>query len=280
MSTFIHFIDIGQGNMTLLRLPNGEVLLYDCNVTNDNEDEVIRYLRRYLPLGSPIRTFINSHRDADHMRGVMKIHKRFPIKHVWDSGVTGGSPNSVEYLEYMSLRRQAGFTEVKSRTYYDKGNVRLRVMNSKNDDLADNPNAQSIVIKVVHRHPTTGTAKSRVMLTGDTDAATWKHIQKDYDRSAFSSDLLLGSHHGSLTFFDDPADHYYYTDHLEAISPAMTILSVGAANPHGHPHNKAIEFYEQYSRGSNKGNKIKRTDKHGSLLVELKDDGGWTITHD
>jgi beta-lactamase superfamily II metal-dependent hydrolase len=36
VSTFVHFIDVGQGNMTLLRLPNGEVILYDCNVTDEH----------------------------------------------------------------------------------------------------------------------------------------------------------------------------------------------------------------------------------------------------
>lgn len=281
MSTFVHFIDIGQGNMTLLRLPNGEVLLYDCNVTNENEDAVIRYLRRYMSVGSKINTFINSHRDADHMRGVMKIHKRFPIGHIWDSGVTGGSPNSIEYLEYMNLRRTVGFSEIKPRTYYDKDNVRLRVMNSKNTDLTDNPNAQSMVIKVVHQHPTPGGPKSSVMLTGDTDAVTWKNIQKHYTAADLSSDLLLASHHGSLTFFDDPADDaHYYTNHIREISPAMTIVSVGDSNPHGHPHDKSIELYEKHSRGSKNGNKIKRTDEHGSLLLELKDEGGWSLKHD
>ena len=47
MSTSLHFVDVGQGNMTLILLPNGQVLLYDCNVTNDNADSVLGYLGRY-----------------------------------------------------------------------------------------------------------------------------------------------------------------------------------------------------------------------------------------
>ena len=39
----------------------------------------------------------------------------------------------------------------------------------------------------------------------------------------------------------------------------------------------AMEFYEQYSRGSNKGNKLKRTDSDGTIKLILKDNGGWSI---
>lgn len=281
MSTYLHFIDVGQGNMTLIRLPNGQVLLYDCSVTNDNADYVLEYLGKYLRSGSKIDTFINSHRDADHMRGISTIHEWYPIAHVWDSGVTGGTPNSTEYREYMNLRREVGYTEIEPRKYYDKGIVRLRIFNSKNDDLSDNPNAQSIVIKVVHRHSAAGNDPASAMLTGDTDAVTWKDIRRHYNDSDFSCSILLASHHGSVTFFDDPSNEKnYYTDHVRAMSPAMTILSVGKDNPHGHPDKKAIELYSKYSTGSSNGNKIKRTDIHGSLRLELKDDGGWSLNQD
>lgn len=280
MSTFVHFIDVGQGNMTLLRLPNGETLLYDCNVTDENEDYVLGYLSKYLPRGSSIETFINSHRDADHMRGIRRVHGRFPIKHVWCSGVTGTSPDCDEYLEYMGLRREVGYRDIERRKFWDKGDVRLRVMNSKNPDLPDNPNAQSIVVKVVHLHPAAGKNPSSVMLSGDSDAATWKNICSHYSDADLACSILLGSHHGSLTFFDDPSDEkYYYTDHIKAMSPAMTVISVGD-NGHGHPDKKALDLYEKYSRGSNKGNKIKRTDVHGTLVLELKDDGGWSLNQD
>ena len=56
----------------------------------------------------------------------------------------------------------------------------------------------------------------------------------------------------------------------------MTIISV-RENSYGHPDDKAVEFYEKYSRGSNRGTKILRTDEHGHIRVSLKDGGGWTV---
>lgn len=278
MPTEVHFMNVGQGNMTLLKLANGKIFLYDCNVTNANEVDVMDYMRRQIGTGTAIDVFICSHRDADHMRGIKKVHAKFPVQHVWDSGAVGTTPTCTEYLEYMQLRRAVGFTEVKHKTRYDHGNTRLRIMNSRNDDLSDNANAQSIVVKVVHRDSESNTDHASALLTGDTDAVTWQNIRTHYNDSELSCSILLASHHGSITYFDDPADdRHYYTAHVTAKSPAMTVVSVGN-NSHGHPDAKALSLYEKFSSGSNKGNKVYRTDEKGHIKLILKDGGGWTLT--
>lgn len=275
MATVVHFIDVGQGNMTLLQLDNGTVFLYDCNITDENNDDVLDYVAAQIGEGAAIDVFVCSHRDADHMRGVARLHERFPIQHVWDNGVAGTTTDGTEYKEYMNLRRVVGFTEVQPCKRWNYGKTRLRVMNSKNDDLPDDGNAQSIVIKVEHLDG--NGHRSSVMLTGDSDAGTWQSVRQHYDDSDLACSLLLGSHHGSITFFDDPADEKnYYVAHMRAMSPAVTIISVGD-NAHGHPDGKAIELYEKYSTGSKKGNKLLRTDEHGTIRAELKDGGSWSL---
>jgi beta-lactamase superfamily II metal-dependent hydrolase len=109
MPTTVHFMNVGQGNMVLCQLDDGKRLFYDCNVTSENASDVLAYLGRVIGLGTPIDIFVKSHRDADHMRGVKRVHARFPIKKVGDSGVTGNTPDSTEYREYMDLRRTVGY---------------------------------------------------------------------------------------------------------------------------------------------------------------------------
>lgn len=75
----LHFIDVGLGNMTLLRFPNGTTWLYDCNITEDNEDAVFRYVKKAMNGRTRFQAFVCSHRDADHMRGVKKVHNKYPI---------------------------------------------------------------------------------------------------------------------------------------------------------------------------------------------------------
>lgn len=276
MSTRFNFINVGQGNMTLIELSNGKKILYDCNVTNDNWVDVITHIDKQIKVGTTIDVFCCSHRDADHMRGVEIVHEYFPIKHVWDSEVTGTTPSNDEHKKYMELRRNVGYTEIKSGDLYACGKTELKIMNGKNDGLPNNPNAQSIVMKVTHNN-TAGKKSESVLLTGDSDIKTWLHIISKWEKTELSCSILLASHHGSMSYFQSSNDPVPCTSHLLAKSPAMTIVSVGD-NTHGHPDRKALQLYEKYSTGSNKGNKVYRTDKQGHICLELKDEGGWSMT--
>lgn len=275
MSTVIHFIDVGQGNMVLIEATNGNYYVCDCNITNDNEDSVLDYLGGAIGWGTKISAFICTHRDADHMRGIKKLHTYFPIASIWDSGYPGTTTDSIEYHEYMELRRGVGFREKEKRTRQDLSMTRLRYLSAKDERLEKNANAQGLVIKVEHRY--NSSCKSSVILTGDCDAETWRYgIMKDYKASDVDASILMGAHHGSITFFDDPADtENYYTAHMQAINPAMTIISVGD-NAHGHPDKKSVELYKKYSAGSNKGNKVYTTQDKGNIKLTLKDNG-WSL---
>jgi len=218
MATTLHFIDVGQGNMTLMQLDNGTVMLYDCNVTDDNETKVINYLGTCIGYGTCIDVFINSHRDADHMRGVQKIQKYFPIQQFWDSGVTGNTTDSNEYIEYMSLRRSTTFPpiELEQKKYDQFGKSILRVLNSKSG-IGSDTNSQSIVLSVEHL---CNRGSNRVILAGDTDAKTWKeNIMPKFSAHELSAEILLGSHHGSDSFFElEDNSIYEYKQLLASVS--------------------------------------------------------------
>ncbi len=68
--------------MQIILLPDGKVIIYDCNITDDNEEEVLSYVKKVIGAGTKIDVFINSHRDADHMRGIKKLHKKHAIQEI------------------------------------------------------------------------------------------------------------------------------------------------------------------------------------------------------
>jgi len=275
LDTIIHFIDVGQGNMVLIEATDGKFYICDCNVTNDNEDKVLDYLGQTIGWGTLISAFICTHRDADHMRGIKKIHSFFPIQSIWDSGYPGTTTNSSEYTDYMDLRRRVGSTEQKRLTRKDLSMTRLRFLSAKDERLDKNANAQGLVIKVEHWN--SDDIGSSAILTGDCDAETWKQgILNDYSKSDVKASILMAGHHGSITFFDEPTDsQYYYLEHMLAIKPDMTVVSVGN-NAHGHPDERALELYEKYTKGSKKGNKVFTTQVKGTLKLTLKDKG-WSL---
>jgi len=142
-------------------------------------------------------------------------------------------------------------------------------MNGKNGNFND-ANEQSLVIKLEYK----GTG---IMLAGDTSYRSWKEfIEIHYNDYDLKSEILLASHHGSLSFFDDPSDSKaYYTSHISKINPAISIISVGNYNTHPDP--KAFELYKTYSRVSMQGNKVFTTLENGNMLLTIDENGRWGL---
>lgn len=257
--------------MTLIKCENGAVICYDCNITNDNEKAVFAYLEKVMPHNkSNIDVFISSHREADHMRGIKKLHEKYPITSIWDSGQSGEDvKDKPEYQEYMALKNKVSSSIFKineSTKESFSGKTKILCLNSSRDNEQD-LNRQSIVLKITHNNG------SSVLLTGDTDAYVWKERIMKENKDKLKSSILLASHHGSDKFFYIGDEEY--TSHIESIKPSMTIISVGS-NTYGHPDVKAINRYEQYSSRSKQGNKICRTDKLGSMKLEITE-SGWSV---
>jgi beta-lactamase superfamily II metal-dependent hydrolase len=265
----IHFFNVGCGNMTLWLFPNGSTWIYDCNITDDNEDAVMAYLRKALSGRQGIDAFICSHRDADHMRGIKKLHKAYPLGCILDNGVEGTTTHSTEYRQYMDLRRQLRHHEIIAGYSWNVDGVVVSWLHSKDPDYS-NANDQSIVTKIDFYG-------SSVLFAGDTSYAPWKDKLVPKYRASLKSNILLASHHGSITFFDDPSDsRNYYTAHMQWIEPEMTLISVGP-NVYGLPDQKAVDLYTNYSSGSSKGNKVYTTQQMGNMKVVLKGGGRCTL---
>ena len=276
MSTTVHFIDVRQGNMVLVQCASGTNFVVDCNITEDNKDRVLGYIAGQIGSGSRLHAFICTHRDADHMKGVRTLHNQFPIREVYDSGHLGTSTDTDEYKAYMQLRRDVGHRIIEKQKYNDYGRTRFRYLSAKDDRLSGNANVQGIVLKVAQRNPDMSRVLGSTILTGDGSCAVWKGgIMKDYAPSQLSCNILMAAHHGSLDFFDDPSNNRYMK-HMEAMKPAMTIVSVGPNN-YGHPDPTALRLYRENSSGSNQGNKVYRTDQQHTMKLTLKSGGGCDI---
>ena len=164
----IHIVDVGCGNMSIILNPDGTKIVLDCNITEDNSARVLAYAKRVLGKGSAIDVFINSHRDADHMRGISDLHAQNPIKAIWDTDVPGTTTDSPEYLSYMRLRRSLPGKAIEPRKSYNIGDAKYRFMNGKWEGYSD-INQQSAVIKIEYKTP-----GCSVMFAGDTDYRPWK----------------------------------------------------------------------------------------------------------
>ena len=269
MSIVGYILNVGCGNMIAIKLPNGKNILVDCNITEENKPRICNFLRSKGFYNFDI--FINTHRDIDHLRGIADLHKLIPIGAIYDNGFAGRT-DADDYQEYMQLRRKLRHAVIKPQTYNDSmcRNVIFRYLNGVYNDTKYDINDYSLVIKIEY-------GNSSIILSGDTSYRPWKEkILKHYGNKLRCS-LLVASHHGSKSFFDDPSDEkYYYTEHIKQINPDMTLFSVGP-NQWNLPDESALKLYEQYSNGSDKGNKIRLTEDDGNIKFELKGNNGWSI---
>lgn len=263
----VHFINVGQGNMTLIKIPNSKIILIDCNITPENEKRVLKYVENEIGTNQ-IDIFINSHRDADHMKGIEKLNSKFGIEEIWDSGVPGTTTDTSEYNTYMALNRKIG-KERKPLKYWTFGDCTLRIMNGKNASFS-NANEQSLVVKLEYKG-------SGILLPGDTNYKSWKEfILPNYGKSKISSTIMLASHHGSLTFFDDPSDtKNYFLNHIKKINPKLTVFSIGDNDIL--PSEEAVKIYNDYSTGYGKNSVTELSTKNnGTIKFLFKEYGAST----
>ena len=281
MSTTLHVFDVGQGSMVLIVMDDGTTLLCDCNVTADNEDRVMAKLSQIMPRPW-IDYFLNTHRDADHLRGLKTIHAAYPIGAVVDNGRPSASPECAEYEDYMRLRRRIGSAVLPSRWTEIHGDTRLRGLHGAHLAGSADCNRHCVVLKVE-----SVAGGCSVLLAGDCDAVVWRDQIMPFAGHTLSSSVLIAGHHGGLDFFDarspfarllgTPADRY--VEHLRAILPYVTVISVGSNN-YGHPDPEALAYYEQFSLGAPLGDprRVWTTQARGHMRVDLYSSGAWWIT--
>jgi competence protein ComEC len=110
------------------------------------------------------------------------------------------------------------------------------------------PNNDSIVMALTIR---TASGAFRLLLTGDIETPVQRILLAD--RAPFlRADVLKVPHHGSAN--QDP-------DFLAAVRPSVSVISVGAGNPYGHPAARTV-----YLAGQD-GARVYRTDLDGTVLI-------------
>lgn len=76
----VHYLDVGQGDSTLILLPDETVMLIDAGTSSEGKN-VVSYIK---DLGiSTIDYFIVTHSDSDHCGGAFRILDEFVVKNIY-----------------------------------------------------------------------------------------------------------------------------------------------------------------------------------------------------
>lgn len=245
----VHMIDVGQGDAIALRTPRWRWILIDAGDTwrdtDVGERVVAPYLRRR---GGEIALFVVSHPHADHIGGARSVLERVPVAAIYDGAYPQPSSVYAQLLEAAATRHVRWHTARTGDAIVVDG-VTLTVLAPDSADIANahDANAASVVLMAEYRG-------ARVLLTGDAEREVEAAlVQRLGDR--LGADVLKAGHHGSATSSTGPF--------LDAVSPRVALVSVGAGNRYGHPSEDVVRALQQH------GAQVLRSDDGGSVVVSL-----------
>lgn len=290
------FLYVGQGESTLLLVPDGEDYKYVLIDSHQDDSfgglDILRLLKDLFDKEEKgLDIYVNTHPHKDHLGVIKKIHDEIGIKQVWHSGHKPGKDNKDAYEELEYVMKKIGDDNV----FRLKGSKEENKLDDKEVKLGDiNYNilapAEYVVDDIEGEKPEErnrriheqcgvvrfkfGKKEKQILITGDADYDAWtKHIT-DYHKDRLPSTVLSAVHHGSNSFFwnGDSEKEDPYREHLDTINPSYVVVSApkSSEGPHGHPDEKAMNLYKEKVGEDNLKHLGK---KRECIIVDIKDDG-------
>ena len=251
----LHFLDVGQGDSTLIVTPSGRQVLIDGG---PDGDVVSQRLAEALPGGDrSLDVVLLTHLDSDHSHGLLAVLDRFAVGAVLTGPHTVESPVRPEWEQTLA-RKDISPVEVRAghRIVLEDG-VDLEVLNPMPGRLFGDTNNDSVAVRLRYGNVS-------VLLTADMeDEAELRLVASSAE---ISSTVLKAGHHGSGTSSSQAF--------LDAVGPEVAVISAGLDNQYGHP---AVDVLERLEASVGPQN-VYRTDLQGT--VEFVSDGAtwWAQT--
>jgi competence protein ComEC len=243
------FIDVGQGDATWIRFPNGESLLVDTgglsgNASFDIGDRVVAPVLRGEGVGR-LGTLVLTHGDADHIGGARAVLTEFRPREVWE-GIPVPRLAQLQELRSAAARVRAPWRTVQPGDRLLIADVELLVRHPARPDWErqDVRNEDSVVVELVWHDVS-------IWLTGDIGRDTEQLLAPEVQPARLR--VVKVPHHGSLTSSSD--------SFLRALAPRLAVVSAGRNNRFGHPAPAVLARYQQL------GASIFRTDQDGAVTV-------------
>ncbi len=220
------FLDVGQGDATLLSTPGGRHVLIDAGLRSPYVDEGERTIRPHLDRFGIARldALVLTHADADHIGGARSILEHTEVGRLLVNGQDGTSDLWAAVLRTAdSLGVPVEAVRAGDTLAVDPA-VRLRVLGPARP--MESPNDASVVLFVEH-------GATRWLLTGDAEVAGEAALLARFGER-LAADVVKVGHHGSRTSSTPPL--------VEATGqPQFAVVSVARRNRYGLPDEEPIE---------------------------------------
>ena len=244
----MHFVDVGQGDCTLITY-NGDAVLIDAGPVSAG-DSAAEYVMSQV---DAIDYFIITHPHEDHMGGAADILENIEVKNVIMPDY------EVDTKFYQNAMKQISDQKVnviysEAHAVHDTGNIKITIIDSVIPD-EDNLNNISIIARI-------DVGSTSIMTTGDAEVEEEMQVVENYtsilgsslyDPAILDCDILKVGHHGSTTSST--------SEFLDLVTPGVAVISCGVDNSYGHPHQETLDLFADY------GFEVYRTDLSGTIVL-------------
>jgi competence protein ComEC len=232
----VRFLDVGQGDATLIQHPDGTAVLFDGGPPEAGTARLLRQagVRR-------LSLVVATHASRDHHGGLPDVLDRYPVDTLLDGGDGTRDPSFRALLAEAAARNMHRVRAVAPMTIR-AGGLRIAVLSPPprpRGPPPEDPNPRAVVAVV-------SAGSFDLLLSADAESETLLPLGLP------DVDAMKVPHHGS----SDPG----LPRLLESIRPELAAIEVGP-NTYGHPTQSTLAVLERA------GVRTYRTDRHGTISV-------------
>jgi competence protein ComEC len=251
-------LDVGQGDAIYFEMPGGGNLLVDGGKGGDGDKG--RWVVTPFLKSKGVRTIdviAISHPHADHIGGLLTVLDEFSVRNVVESGIPYDSALYVGLQRKVKHEKAKRWTARRGMGIQGYRDVGIYVLNpSAETESTDDVNDASMVLKINYE-------KSGFLLAGDIGGDAMRDILRAYPDRLISSVLKVPHHGGRVNKEGE--------EFMRAVSPRLSVISVGARNPYHHPVAQTMDVLNSIP-----GNRLLRTDEHGAVKIRSDGINTWT----
>lgn len=242
MGLSVHYIDVGQGDCSLL-VCDGKTMLVDAG-ENGHESDVINYLRSQNI--DKLDYIVASHQHSDHIGGLAEVITEFGCDTLIMPRLTKAqTPTNNTYTDFLKAIKNSGVKTLASNPddVYNLGSAVIEIFGPVTDD-AEDINNMSIVMKATY-------GSNSFLFTGDAEKE--EELEIIESGADIDCDVLKAGHHGSKTSSSK--------EFLAEVTPDICVIQVGENNDYGHPHSASLKRIEKFTKN------IYRNDICGDIIL-------------
>ena len=216
----VYFLDVGQGDCTLIRTRNGDILI-DAGPESAQDALCLRLKQLGV---KEIALAIFTHPDEDHVGGADGVLAQISVREVWLPVREMDNPSAARMEQAIekngSLRKN-----VRAGAVYTMGDLVVSTLAPLGDATNDS-NDSSIVLRIT-------CGEISMLFMGDAGAKVEQKLMQTYGKAHLSASLYKVAHHGSSSSNTEAF--------LEVVKPEYAVICSSIDNSYGHPHGVVVE---------------------------------------